>query len=227
MSDPARPIGSYVTELMHAQKQWQQLAEGVRFPGDAVQDLLKATRSPVADLIKTLDVSRSIGTTDAVARSVNYNRSIADTVRGIDSVMAGQAYTRSVMDSARLWRDIAESTRFPRTQWSDLLQTLRVATGNAAAIDHAEVELDTVEKSAPEEPAEVSWLYRLPLIHQVGLLLVALELLDSAGKFLGDATGEEVPPEIQSATQVLFKLVALMILVVQLRTKPPDDNSPT
>jgi hypothetical protein len=61
-------------------------------------------------------------------------------------------------------------------------------------VDAATAEFDIAAEIAAEPGGDVWWFARLPMMAQFGLFLMVLQVLDKAGEFMGDLTGQDVPP---------------------------------
>lgn len=72
--------------------------------------------------------------------------------------------------------------------------------------------------------ARIWWVERLPLSVQLGLLVLALDLLDRISEFVGDLTGEDVPPAYRSATQAAIVLAGVLLALIDARARVADDD---
>lgn len=106
-----------------------------------------------------------------------------------------------------------------------LIDGLRVSVGDLLDADDLMEELD--EAAAEVESVadqSVWWVYKLPFPVQWGIYVATLQLLDSLQGLFADVADLEVPAEVESATEVMFALAGLLLLVIAAQTKPQDEK---
>jgi hypothetical protein len=83
-----------------------------------------------------------------------------------------------------------------------------------------------VAEQAPDSDAEPELkrsLATLPWYVQVALLIQALHVVDSAGRFMADLAHLDVPRPVRSSTDLLFAVIVFLLLWVEQSGQPPDD----
>jgi hypothetical protein len=76
----------------------------------------------------------------------------------------------------------------------------------ADALDVFEV----ADEQAGEGDGDTWWLARVPLLAQLGLLLIVLQMLDNVGQAVASLAGEEVPTEYEDGAKILFALATTL-----------------
>jgi len=159
-----------------------------------------------------------------------FSRVLGENRTMIDSIAARQQFA-DVIGADRPFSEIVATpglaslvgaATMPRPAWTSVLEDLRPAIGDELYAETA-AEFDAASEIAGE--GETWWIARLPLVMQIGLLIVVLQALDAAGKFLEDLTGANVPPAYRSGVQFLFTLAIALMGVHQCpRGGRPQDS---
>jgi hypothetical protein len=73
-----------------------------------------------------------------------------------------------------------------------------------------------------DEPGSLAdALASMSLVQQVALLTAALMILDKSGQLLTSLTGEKVPERVRAAIELLFGVIAFLLLWIEQQSKPP------
>jgi len=104
----------------------------------------------------------------------------------------------------------------PRVEWESIFEGLRDEIG-ADVAEAVAVEFEAAADVADGVTEDVSWIDRLPVYMQFMLAYAVLEVLFVASEFMGDLTGEDMPPAFRSGTETLFKLLMVLIIYMQAR----------
>lgn len=121
--------------------------------------------------------------------------------------------------------DLMQSFTVPRAKWSSLLSDLATAVSDADAFAEFAAELDEADAATEVgPPTDVWWVYRLPLVQQYLLYVAALKIVDELSKFMADLVEIDVPTEVRNGTQVLFAVVGFLLLVMEAKSKRPEDD---
>ena len=99
--------------------------------------------------------------------------------------------------------------------WSRLADAARIVAQEYAIEPEAEEQLAALEELPDPDDASGSWadaLAGLSLVQKVAVLTAALAVLDSSGQFLTSLTGENVPEPVRAAIEVLFAVIAFLLL---------------
>lgn len=123
---------------------------------------------------------------------------------------------------------LIEAARVPRSDWQRALRHIRDVTNSplvAGFAEDLEAELETAEPVADPDRAGTSWIWNLAFVKQVGLLVVALEILEAWSEWLVVMfSDEELPPELTQTTRLLFLLIGALMIVFQLRSEESSDD---
>jgi hypothetical protein len=184
-------------------------------------------RSAVLDMVensrKALD---SISGRSAVLDMVENSRKALDSITGrgsLDSIVGARNAIAALAtpDFASMIGTVA----MPRPAWTGLFDGLREGIG-ADLYDEAVAEFNAAADLAGEDDAGTWWVFRLPLVVQLALLLLALQVVDKTSEFMADlAGGDDLPPAYRSGTQVLFALVAVLLAVIDAKASADDDSA--
>jgi len=196
-------------------EQLQRLARGVGVDHDRVAAITGAVRVPDDQWRGIIDASR--------VSSANLNSAI--TGAGI----SGEQWQRIIDASSA--SALIQSSSIPREQLRAILDGIagvareHDADEVAEAADNLAAEVETAEPIADPEGTNVSWLVNLPLLGQLAAVYAAMDVLDALGQWAAVTfTGEELPPEVTTAAQVVFAMAALLLTLADLRGNPPDDD---
>jgi hypothetical protein len=189
------------------------------------QRLLDLVSGPNA-FQRTLDTNerlsnllQSVGGVDTIRigsmlDSIAGNRGFAQLI-GTDSLVSGMLGRPS-------FRSLIGNATLPRAGWSSVLADFTPLVGAGLVGDFGEA-IDAISDTEPEQGAGTWWVGRLSTAQQLGLLVAALAVLDKASRFATDLSGErELPPAYYSGTQLLFALVAVLLIYIQ--AKADEDN---
>jgi hypothetical protein len=141
---------------------------------------------------------------------------------GIEGKSTGEPDTVPVLIAQMAdWEWRAPLTMLPNNRWRALLAPLRgldpLNSELRAALEVTARRLGSADDHHLAE-VEAGWLVRLPLLHQVALLVAILKVLDEVSKLFATFTGEDVSPEVRAATQTLFAIVAVLLMIMELRS---------
>lgn len=75
-----------------------------------------------------------------------------------------------------------------------------------------------------EHHSHVAPSRKLPLLVQFGLLLAVLEVIDKAGEFMGDVTGEDVPQSYPTGVQLLLWLPYALTAIIDAKGMLDDED---
>jgi hypothetical protein len=59
---------------------------------------------------------------------------------------------------------------------------------------------------------------------QFAVLLSVLQVIDKAGEFMGDVTGQDVPESYRTGVQLLFCLAYALLAVIDAKAKLDEDE---
>jgi hypothetical protein len=139
------------------------------------------------------------------------------------SAMIGARETMADFAARPVFGAMVGIATMPRTQWSDVFEELRQDMG-VGLYDEAQRDFDDAAELVGAAEARTWWVERLPVHAQLGLLLLALQVLEQVSNFVGDLTGEDVPPAYRSATQALFALAFVLLALIDARASVADDD---
>jgi uncharacterized protein YqgV (UPF0045/DUF77 family) len=184
---------------------------------DAQRTLREMNLQPALNAQRTLREMNLQPALDAqrTLRAINLQPNIQRTLREINAqpMVNMQRTLREI--NAQPWESIRASLA--------AFQEFAAADAVASASDlMAEAEAAEVQAGVGSEAP--GCLAGLPITAQLSLLVAALKVLDEFGKFLADASNAEVPAEVRSATQTLFAVVCLLLMFIELRSRPPDGS---
>jgi hypothetical protein len=181
-------------------------------------------------LRKMLD---SIGPNSATAKMLDSIGPNSATAKMLDSVLSRPSFAAMVgaykpvddlFTSPAVASFVGRDTMSPAA-WSPVLDGLRPAIGEEL-YDDASIEFESASEVAGDSDGATWWVFRLPLHTQLVLLVASLAVLDKMSEFLGDLTGEDVPPAYRSGTQVVFALAALLSYCIGARMEAAKDAPP-
>lgn len=134
--------------------------------------------------------------------------------------------------------EVQQILRLPQSQWSRLIEA---TTRSPAALRDAirtlrdsgrlsDVDWDALLDASPAPfrsrerfgSPRTNWLSRLSTPQQLGLLVALLEALNEAAKLLENLTHEKAPEDIQPAIAVVFAVTAVLLMIVDAKTKSPE-----
>jgi hypothetical protein len=166
---------------------------------------------------------------NSVAKIVG--KSLQDSVAGIVgkpsfAEMIGANKTVSEIVSQPRFASMVGSAALPRSDWTGVLQGLREQIGSEL-YDDGITEFDAAADLAGEGDGESWWIERLPMYIQLGLLLFVLQALDKASEFVGDLTGDDLPPAYRSGTQLVFALALALLAIMEQKTKAVPEGEET
>jgi hypothetical protein len=229
---PGDEFHRFWRDTKELQQQLRRMALGAQVPQESIRAMVDSVRIPHESIRAMVDVVRvpeqqwrqMIDATHVLPRG-----ELRET---IEAMRIPQQQWRDIIEATRIpqppWVDLLSAARVPIEDWNVVFRTLRQSmdTGTRSTNWDAVVQEAVTEMEAADDDqgtGEVSWLLRLTFVQQLGLLVAVLKTLDELGKFMADLSGADVSPEVRSGTQVLFATVAVLLMVIELRTGSRDD----
>lgn len=175
---------------------------------------------------KIANLSETSAFIEQMKAATDFSDTLAGSVRRmIDqpefATLIGARKTISQLTQQPDFASMIGSIAMPRVEWASMLEDLREQIG-ADLADEVVSEFETAADVAEAVEADVWWVARLPVSMQLGLAFVVLQALDKAEVWLGDLTGEDVPPAYRSGIEVLFALLVVLITYIEAREKAAD-----
>jgi hypothetical protein len=158
---------------------------------------------------------------------VEQSRKLLDSItgRGLYSLQFGAADAIAQVGARPDFSSMIGSVAMPRPAWAGLFDGLREGIG-ADLRDEAVAEFNAAADLAGQDDTGTWWVFRLPLVVQLALLVLALQVVDKASEFMVDlAGGDDLPPAYRSGTQVLFALVAVLLAVIDTKASADAESA--
>jgi hypothetical protein len=153
-------------------------------------------------------------------------------IKAFTEITASTGFLEAMKLNIRPLSDIIAAPQFasmiatpvmPTYDWSRVLEGMQGAIG-AAFVDAATAEFDLAAEVVAEPEGDVWWFARLPMMAQFGLLLMVLQVLDKAGEFMGDLTGQDVPPAYRTGVEMLFCLAFALHALIEAKAEVEEDG---
>jgi hypothetical protein len=110
--------------------------------------------------------------------------------------------------------------------WSGIADAASVVAREYGIEPEAEEQLEALEDELPDPEAAsgplADALAGLSFVQQVALVTAALLALDQAGQFLTSLTGENVPEPLRAAIELLFAVIAFLLLWIEQQSDRPQ-----
>jgi hypothetical protein len=186
----------------------------------AALDAIAGQASVLNALQQNRAVLDAIAGQGSVINALQQSSSLLDSIvrRSGFASMIGVKDTLSQIASRPAFGSMVAARVMPRPAWDGVLQSLRDPIDDVL-LDDAIAEFEAAASVGGDAVDDTWWIARLPFVAQVALLLIVLQLLDSVSKFVGEVTGEDVPPTYRSATQVLFALAAALLAFIEAKAE--------
>ncbi len=139
------------------------------------------------------------------------------------SAMIGARESMADFAARPVFSAMVGAATMPRTQWSGVFEELRQDMG-VGLYDEAQRDFDDAAELVDVAEARSWWVERLPVHVQLGLLVLALQVLEQVSNFVGDLAGEDVAPAYRSATQALFALAVVLLALIDARASVAKDD---
>ncbi len=153
-------------------------------------------------------------------------------VKALTHITESPGFLQAIKLNTRPLADVLGASQFasmiatptmPRHEWTRALAEMQGAIG-AGVVEAATAEFELAAEVAAQPDGEEWWFARLPVVVQFGLLLMVLQVLDKAGEFLGDLTGQDVPPAYRTGVEMLFCLAFALLALIEAKADSGDED---
>lgn len=233
--------------------EWRRLmrmTRGFQLPQSQLHETLKAIRGPNAAMKEAMKGFQTNAELQKGIRAAmpqgQMQAQMRETLKGFQTLRIADQQWRDVLEQTTRpqheWqaafrgfqipepavRQLIDAARLPHAEWQRVIRGMGAATNSALVARIAETfeaELATVEPVADPDHAGTSWVWNLAFEKQLGLLAIALEVLDVWNQWLLlTFSDEELPPELTQTTRLMFVLIAALSMVLQLRAASSSDD---
>jgi uncharacterized protein with FMN-binding domain len=216
------PSPALLDAVRRATEPSSALLDAVRRATEPSPALLDAVRRATEPSPALLDAVRratepSPALLDAVRRATEPSPALYDAVTKVMKPSAGLRVALSRLSEPAF----AAKLTLNFDSVVEAARSVAVETGDAGSAYSEPFESIEKQLPKPNKRTIAASLAALPVLTQVALLAAALELLDRTGLFMADLADAEVPAPLKSGAEVLFCVVAFVLLWIQ--PNPPAD----